>query len=45
MVLVGPLRELRRNISSLVMAASPPMHREETVRIALLLAFTGGYIG
>ena len=31
-------------MSSLDIAASPPIRRDETVQIALLLAFTGGYI-
>ena len=31
-------------MSSLDIAASPPIRRDETVQIALLLAFTGGYL-
>jgi uncharacterized membrane protein YoaK (UPF0700 family) len=35
---------LRADMSSLEIAASPPIRRDETVPIALLLAFTGGYL-
>ena len=31
-------------MSSLEIAASPPIRRDETVQIALLLAFAGGYL-
>jgi uncharacterized membrane protein YoaK (UPF0700 family) len=31
-------------MSSLDIAASPPMHRDETVQVSLLLAFAGGYL-
>ena len=31
-------------MSSLDIAASPPIRRDETVQVALLLAFTGGYL-
>ena len=31
-------------MSSLDIAASPPIHRDETVQISLLLAFAGGYL-
>jgi uncharacterized membrane protein YoaK (UPF0700 family) len=31
-------------MSSLDIAASPPIRRDQTVQIALLLAFAGGYI-
>jgi hypothetical protein len=34
----------RLDMSSLDIAASPPIHRDETVQISLLLAFTGGYL-
>jgi uncharacterized membrane protein YoaK (UPF0700 family) len=35
---------LRLDMSSLDIAASPPIRRDETVQISLLLAFTGGYL-
>src|SRR6266481_5756457 len=35
---------LRRDMSSLEIATSPPIRRDETVQIALLLAFAGGYL-
>src|SRR3954467_1378881 len=35
---------MRLDMSSLDIAASPPIRRDETVQIALLLAFTGGYL-
>jgi uncharacterized membrane protein YoaK (UPF0700 family) len=35
---------LRLDMSSLEIAASPPIRRDETVQIALLLAFAGGYL-
>src|SRR6476660_602806 len=31
-------------MSSLEIAASPPIRRDETVQVALLLAFAGGYL-
>jgi uncharacterized membrane protein YoaK (UPF0700 family) len=31
-------------MSSMDIAASPPMRRDETVQVALLLAFCGGYL-
>ena len=31
-------------MSSLDIAASPPIRRDETVQISLLLAFAGGYL-
>ena len=31
-------------MSSLDIAASPPIRRDETVQVSLLLAFTGGYL-
>src|SRR5258705_8166958 len=34
----------RLDMSSLDIAASPPMRRDETVQVALLLAFAGGYL-
>lgn len=41
----GPYRDsLRLDMTSIDIAAGPPMRREETVQVALLLAFTGGYI-
>ena len=40
----GPRDSLRPDMSSLDIAASPPIRRDETVPIALLLAFAGGYI-
>ena len=35
---------LRLDMSSLDIAASPPIRRDETVQISLLLAFAGGYL-
>jgi uncharacterized membrane protein YoaK (UPF0700 family) len=35
---------MRRDMSSLDIAASPPIPRDETVQISLLLAFAGGYL-
>src|SRR6476619_6444725 len=35
---------LRLDMSSLDIAASPPVRRDETVQISLLLAFAGGYL-
>ena len=37
-------QSLRLDMSSLDIAASPPIHRDKTVQISLLLAFTGGYL-
>jgi uncharacterized membrane protein YoaK (UPF0700 family) len=40
-----PARDsLRLDMSSLDIAASPAIRRDETVQIALLLAFAGGYL-
>lgn len=33
------------NMSFLGIAISPPLPRDETVRVALLLVFAGGYLG
>lgn len=44
---MGPYRTrdcLRLDMSSLDIAASPPIRRDETVQVALLLAFAGGYL-
>jgi uncharacterized membrane protein YoaK (UPF0700 family) len=44
--LIGPYwtrDRLRLDMSSLDITASPPIRRDETVQIALLLAFAGGY--
>ena len=35
---------LRLDMSSLDIAASPPIRRDETVQVSLLLAFAGGYL-
>src|SRR5258708_34403036 len=35
---------MRLDMSSLDIAASPSMRRDETVQISLLLAFAGGYL-
>src|SRR5712672_2150872 len=35
---------MRLDMSSLDIAASPPIRRDETVQVALLLAFAGGYL-
>jgi uncharacterized membrane protein YoaK (UPF0700 family) len=35
---------MRLDMSSLDIAVSPPIHRDETVQISLLLAFAGGYL-
>src|SRR5256714_5456323 len=35
---------MRLDMSSLDIAASPPIRRDETVQISLLLAFAGGYL-
>jgi len=46
-VVYGPYRirdSLHLDMSTLDNAASPPIRRDETVRIALLLAFAGGYL-
>jgi hypothetical protein len=40
----GTRDRVRVAMSSLDIAASPPIRRDETVRIALLLAFVGGYL-
>jgi uncharacterized membrane protein YoaK (UPF0700 family) len=43
--LIGPYRtrdSLRLAMSSLDIAANPPIRRDETVQVSLLLAFTGG---
>jgi uncharacterized membrane protein YoaK (UPF0700 family) len=37
-------RQPAPDMSSLDIAASPPIHRDETVQISLLLAFAGGYL-
>jgi uncharacterized membrane protein YoaK (UPF0700 family) len=39
-----PRDSLRPVMSSLDIVASPPLRRDETVQVALLLAFAGGYI-
>jgi uncharacterized membrane protein YoaK (UPF0700 family) len=41
---VGTRDSLRLDMSSLDIAASPPIRRDETVQISLLLAFAGGYL-
>ena len=41
---VRSLDSLRLDMSSLDIAASPPIRRDETVQISLLLAFAGGYL-
>src|SRR5260370_39517838 len=40
----GPATPDVPDMSSLEIAASPPIRRDETVQIALLLAFAGGYL-
>src|SRR5258706_15912586 len=40
----GPATPDVSNMSSLEIAASPPIRRDETVQISLLLAFAGGYL-
>src|SRR5258708_30993845 len=40
----GTRDSLRLDMSSLDIAASPPIRRDETVQISLLLAFAGGYL-
>jgi uncharacterized membrane protein YoaK (UPF0700 family) len=42
--LYGTRDSLRLDMSSLDIAASPPIRRDETAQIALLLAFAGGYL-
>src|SRR5258708_9224365 len=40
----GTRDSLRLDMSSLDIAASPPIRRDEAVQISLLLAFAGGYL-
>jgi hypothetical protein len=40
----GTRDSMRLDMSSLDIAASPPIRRDETVQISLLLAFTRGYL-
>src|SRR5712671_1653353 len=46
-LLIEPYRtrdSLRLDMNSMDIAASPPIRRDETVQISLLLAFAGGYL-